>query len=150
MPTIPELEREVKRHKLFISWMEAMVGFFKKELDPRPMLDYRRGQVIWVDFGFNVGYEFGGDHPAVVLVDAHPYNQKVLVLPLTSKQPSKQFMHHVHVGKIPGLKQDHWASVYEIRSIDKLRTRMNVQASLVSGNILNTISDTIVASIALR
>ena len=55
MLTITDLQDEVKRHKLFVNWIEIMVGFFKKESSPRPLFDYRRGQVIWVDFGFNVG-----------------------------------------------------------------------------------------------
>ena len=55
MPTITDLQDEVKRHKLFVDWIETMVGFFKRESAPRSLLDYRRGQVIWVDFGFNVG-----------------------------------------------------------------------------------------------
>ena len=150
MPTITDLQDEVKRHKLFVDWIETMVGFFKRESAARPLLDYRRGQVIWVDFGFNVGYEFGGDHPAIVLVDAPAHNQKVLALPLTSKQPRKQFAHHVHVGKLHGLKQDHWATVYEIQSVDKLRTRVDVHASPVSGATLDLISDTIVKTVALR
>ena len=27
----------------------------------------RRNSIVWVDFGFNAGHEFGGRHPAVVL-----------------------------------------------------------------------------------
>lgn len=150
MPTITDLQDEVKRYKLFVNWIETLVAFFKKESLPRPLLDYRRGQVIWVDFGFNVGHEFGGDHPAIVLVDASPKNPKVLVLPLTSKQPKKQFAHHVHVGKVHGLKPDHWATVYEIRSVDKLRTRVDTHASPVPGAVLDLISNAIVKAVALR
>ena len=28
---------------------------------------FKRGNVIWIDFGFNIGNEFGGMHPAVIL-----------------------------------------------------------------------------------
>ncbi len=27
----------------------------------------KRGNVVWIDFGFNIGNEFGGMHPAVIL-----------------------------------------------------------------------------------
>ncbi len=27
----------------------------------------KRGNVIWIDFGFNIGNEFGGMHPAIIL-----------------------------------------------------------------------------------
>ena len=27
----------------------------------------KRGNVVWIDFGFNIGNEFGGMHPAIIL-----------------------------------------------------------------------------------
>ena len=43
-----------------------------------------RGDVVWVEFGFNIGEEFSGRHPAVVLKNG---GKTLLVLPITSKQP---------------------------------------------------------------
>ena len=44
-----------------------------------------RGDVIWVEFGFNIGEEFSGRHPAVVLKNG---GKTLLVLPITSKKPT--------------------------------------------------------------
>lgn len=44
-----------------------------------------RGDVVWVEFGFNVGEEFSGRHPAVVLKNGE---KTLLVIPITSKNPT--------------------------------------------------------------
>lgn len=145
---IEDLKHEIKRHRLLTSWLETMVGYFRRESKPRPSYDYVRGQVILVDFGFNVGTEFGGIHYAVVLVDSPRWSPKVVVLPLTSQKPKKKYTYHIEIDPIPGLGRDHWASSYEVRSVDKLRTQPKTQR--VSGDTLNRISDTIVKTVALR
>ena len=32
----------------------------------------KRGNVVWIDFGFNIGNEFGGMHPAIILKKKQP------------------------------------------------------------------------------
>lgn len=44
-----------------------------------------RGDVVWVEFDFNVGEEFSGRHPAVVLKNG---GKTLLVIPITSKNPT--------------------------------------------------------------
>ena len=59
-----------------------------------------RGDVIWVEFGFNIGEEFSGRHPAVVLKNG---GKTLLVLPITSKQPTEKQLAsktYVELGKI--------------------------------------------------
>ena len=45
---------------------------------------FRRGNVVWVDFGFNIGNEFGGMHPAVILKN---FENDLFVVPISSKKP---------------------------------------------------------------
>ncbi|HJA27883.1 MAG TPA: type II toxin-antitoxin system PemK/MazF family toxin [Candidatus Limosilactobacillus intestinigallinarum] len=67
----------------------------KKEADnhlPRRYYYYRRGTVIRVNFGTNLGSEFSNIHFAIVLDKRDSPNKKTLtVLPLTSKQRSNRF-----------------------------------------------------------
>ena len=44
----------------------------------------KRGNVVWIDFGFNIGNEFGGMHPAVILKN---FDKDLFVLPVSSKKP---------------------------------------------------------------
>lgn len=48
-----------------------------------------RGDVIWVEFGYNIGEEFSGKHPAVVLKNG---GKTLIVIPITSKQPTEKQM----------------------------------------------------------
>ena len=43
----------------------------------------KRGNVVWIDFGFNIGNEFGGMHPAVILKN---FDKDLFVLPVSSKK----------------------------------------------------------------
>lgn len=147
---LEDVQHDLKRHQLFLEWIKKSIGYFDKESKPHSWPEYQRGQVLFVDLGFNVGSEFGGDHPAIVLLSSRATNNKVFVLPLTSKEPKHIFSHHLHFTKIPGLwKDSEWASVYEIRYVSKLRTRL-ASESLVSGEILDMISDKIAKMICLR
>ncbi len=47
---------------------------------------FKRGNVIWLDLGFNIGNEFGGMHPVVILKNL---DSDVFVLPISSKKPSE-------------------------------------------------------------
>lgn len=47
---------------------------------------FKRGNVIWLDFGFNIGNEFGGMHPAVILKN---FDNDLFVVPISSKKPSE-------------------------------------------------------------
>ncbi|WP_325064740.1 type II toxin-antitoxin system PemK/MazF family toxin [Limosilactobacillus rudii] len=59
---------------------------------PKRYYYYRRGTVIRVNFGTNLGSEFSNIHFAIVLDKKDSPNKKTLtVLPLTSKQNSNRF-----------------------------------------------------------
>lgn len=45
---------------------------------------FKRGNVVWLDFGFNIGNEFGGMHPAVILKN---FDTDLFVVPISSKKP---------------------------------------------------------------
>ena len=45
---------------------------------------FKRGNVIWIDFGFNIGNEFGGVPPAVILKN---FDNDLFVVPISSKKP---------------------------------------------------------------
>ena len=53
---------------------------------------YKRGSIIWVNFGVNLGSEFSNPHFAVVL-DKHdsPRKRTLTVLPITSKAQNDRF-----------------------------------------------------------
>ncbi|ASX21874.1 type II toxin-antitoxin system PemK/MazF family toxin [Lactiplantibacillus plantarum] len=76
-------------------WLNNVSYRYKKEFDddfPSGYYHYKRGTVIRVDFGVNMGSEFCGIHFAIVL-DKKDNNHKrtLTVVPLTSKQRIGRF-----------------------------------------------------------
>lgn len=70
-------------------WLGYISYYFKKECEkdlPKSYYHYKRGSVINVDFGVNLGSEFSFTHLAVVLnKQDNRYKTTLTVLPLTSK-----------------------------------------------------------------
>jgi hypothetical protein len=99
-----------------------------------------RGNIVWVDFGFNVGHEFGGKHPAIILKYIND-KQDIYVVPLDSGvlpvnkrkidgKPKNGFV------EIPMMdngcltvfdmsKMDRWCNVYRLRCISWVRIDFN-------------------------
>lgn len=50
-----------------------------------PQFITRVGEIYEVDFGMNVGLEFSGRHLAVCLQDTSPSQERMLVVPITTK-----------------------------------------------------------------
>lgn len=76
-----------KRSDKIAQWVENWVKYLKKEqvFNSRSIQALKRGSIVYADFGFNVGREYGGLHYAIVLnkTDARS-NHLLHVLPLTS------------------------------------------------------------------
>lgn len=75
-------------------WLNDWVTFldFEKDFTPMSLRRYKRGEIIKVHLGFNVGSEEGGLHYAVVL-DKHNAKSSpvVSIVPLTSVKPHTDF-----------------------------------------------------------
>lgn len=71
-------------------WLEDWTTFlgFEPQFSPRSLRRYKRGEIIKVHLGFNVGSEEGGLHYAVVLDKNNPKSSPVVTIaPLTSVKP---------------------------------------------------------------
>lgn len=80
-------DEENKRSEKIAQWVENWTKYLKIEqtFNPKSIQALKRGSVVYADFGFNVGREYGGLHYAIVLnkIDARS-NHLLHVLPLTS------------------------------------------------------------------
>lgn len=77
-----------------------------------------RKQVVWVDFGVNIGQELNHSHPAIVLY-SRPNVGTVLVAPLTSKQNDSDVV--IDIGEIKDFEGFSYCKIDQLRSISKLR-----------------------------
>lgn len=83
-----------------------------------------------MDFGFNIGTEFGGRHPAIILKQIKQINQ-IVVIPLDSpsdipdtesKRENSEFWVKISEDEIRGMtNQIRWVNVYNVTQISVLR-----------------------------
>ena len=151
-----------------IRWLRLCVTLYenKKFLHKEELGDLKRGDVILVELGENIGKEFSGQHPAVVLRDSLKHIDQVFVLPLTSKKP-KAFNPliksiYLEFKKIPGLKgyqnptnrhhkdnYKHWCNILNVRNISRARICYPPYACTMDGDDLDAISKAIKNQMAL-
>ncbi|QHF55450.1 MULTISPECIES: type II toxin-antitoxin system PemK/MazF family toxin [Streptococcus] len=80
-------EPEDQRADKISQWVESWTRYLKREKDfnPKGISAFKRGSIVYADFGFNVGREYGGHHYAIVLNKKDSRKNHLLhVLPLTS------------------------------------------------------------------
>lgn len=84
-----------KKAYLISSWLQQYVEFisFEDKFNPTQNISYRRGNVVKVNLGFNIGSELGGPHYAIV-IDKHNKHSAntITVIPLVSAKPGKKIM----------------------------------------------------------
>ena len=124
----------------------------------------KRGNVVWIDFGFNIGNEFGGMHPAIILKN---FDNEIFVLPISSKKPKEykkleQDYHNKKItleecekkkGQITEIVQIdniyrfkdmiRWANITRMKKVSILRLSFNGTIGKVDGKYLSTINEKI-------
>ncbi len=82
----------LKKANLISYWIKDYTNFikFEESFDPTRNISYKRGNIIKLNFGFNIGSEYGGLHYGVVLDNHNSHNSPVVtVIPLTSVKADK-------------------------------------------------------------
>ena len=124
----------------------------------------KRGNVVWIDFGFNIGNEFGGMHPAIILKN---FDIEIFVLPISSKKPKEykkleQDYHNKKItleeyikkkGQITEIVQIdniyrfkdmiRWANITRMKKVSILRLNFNGTIGKVDGKYLSMINEKI-------
>ena len=91
----------LKKADLLSYWLKDFAFYIQHEesFDSTRLISYKRGDVIRINFGFNVGKEFGGLHYAVVIDNDNKHNADVItVIPLSSTDGRKIHARNVDLG----------------------------------------------------
>lgn len=123
--------RPPKRKRIILEWIERWSNLLSREstFDPASIRRYERGDIIFADFGFKVGHEFGGLHYAVVIEnDNAASNGTVVVVPMKSADNEEELVEldwkDVNLGKgVLPWKPDKYniAKVNQVCALSKLR-----------------------------
>jgi len=96
----------------------------------------RRCGVVWVDFGYNIGVEFGGRHPAVIIQN---FRHSLLVAPLSSQHPTNEAI-NVTVNNVYGFeKKTRYVNVLRLRVVSILRVDLASNKGSVKGSVVDGI-----------
>lgn len=132
---------DVKRSYNFAQWIEKKTDIIINEStyvcpDEEKL---KRGVVVWIEFGFNIGNEFGGKHPAIIL---RKTGKSVFVVPLSSQKPDEPKKYHVKIDKVYGFKNmERWTNVLKLQNVSIQRIDMSASIGNVKGDILNKINE---------
>lgn len=108
-------DKETDRY--IISVKKSIVPKEDIELIMRSLVLVRK-VVVWVDFGYNIGTEFGGRHPAIILKNL---KDSLVVIPLSSQMP-KTMEYSVRVDKVYGFSEmPRWANVTRVTQVSLSR-----------------------------
>ena len=95
-------EKFLKKANLLSYWLENFSDYIKEEtnFNPQELISYNRGDVIKLNFGFNVGSEHGGLHYAIVLDNNNLHSSPVVtVIPLSSGTEDSTYKRDVFLGQ---------------------------------------------------
>ncbi len=125
---------------------------------------FKRGNVVWIDFGFNISNEFGGMHPAIILKN---FNNELFVLPVSSKIPKEyiKIEQEYKNGKITFEEYEkkkskiteiiqidsiyrfknmiRWANITRMKKVSILRLNFNGTIGKIDGKYLSIINEKI-------
>lgn len=148
------LTKPPKKQQILTSWLNTWSKFLKREdnFDPKYLPYYKRGDIVYADFGFNIGTEFGGIHYAVVMEsNNNKGNGNIIVVPLTSLDKTKSIDDIPKVDIYIGDNVIGWtnsstiAKPNQIRSISKMRivkpTTPKDKTARLNGEQLQLIDD---------
>ena len=83
------MKTNYKKAALLVYWLNDYLAYIKAEATFNPSMNiaYKRGQVVFVNFGYRIGSELGGEHYAIVLdVKNSKHSKTLTVLPLKSNK----------------------------------------------------------------
>lgn len=86
-------DSHLKKANLISYWLKdysRMINF-EEIFDPTRNISYSRGNIVKLNFGFNIGAEYGGLHYGIVLDNDNAHNSPVVtIIPLTSTKEGKE------------------------------------------------------------
>lgn len=135
-----KLQENYKKAAIFVYWLNDYIEYIKAEATFRPEMNmnYKRGQIVFVNFGFRIGTELGGNHYAVVLdVKNSKYNKTITVVPLKSQKDritKYSALYHVPLGEcVKTLLEDKAFSLLKTNKSEMIK----VAVALTSGEPVN-------------
>ena len=85
-------QQNLKKVQLISKWIKDYSNFlrFEDQFDPTKNIAYKRGDIVKINFGFNLGSELGGVHYAIVIDNENRRSANtIVVIPISSYKENK-------------------------------------------------------------
>ena len=132
-------------------WLDKESNIFEKELRKEKVNfpKFKRGEIIKVDFGINIGTELSHTHFAIVInSDDSTKNDNITVIPITSKDGYKRiFLGKILKKAIPNTKKynlDCYGFLTQIKTISKKRVFATKERYICEDKILDKIDNEVI------
>ena len=139
-------EKEISLAKDYLAWVQQKTNMIinEKKFSIPDGTHIKRGDVYWIEFGFNIDEEFGGRHPGIVLRRG---GNTAIVLPLSTQDPTndqKKSGIYVEIKKVWGFKNmTRWVNVLNSTPISIQRFDFASNKGNVKGPDLDAINEAI-------
>lgn len=138
--------KEYDISKAYLEWVRKKTLIVKEEKNfVVPDNAYlRRGGVFWAELGHNIGEEYGGHHPVLILKKGR---EKVIVVPISSKEPTKAQKDSGHYVQLETLKggfkddRQRWVNVLNTTPISMQRLEITGTTGFVGGKDLDNLKE---------
>ena len=145
-------QKSSKRTVNYLEWCKLKPEIIDKEKDFILTEDkkalVKRVNVLWVDFGFNIGCEFGGRHPAIIVKEI---GKGIYVIPVDSgkiPEKNKDKNYYINIPYIFGFKKrPRYCNTYKMVCIDPRRIDFTGDCGRVHGKIMTKISDSLKSNV---
>lgn len=99
----------------------------------------KKGNVVWMHYGENLGNEFSGFHPALIL-DVHKKSGDVYVLPIDSGKKKGNSDYCVYINRIYGFKDmPRYVNLYRAQWLSVKRIDFNNRVGHIDKKLLEEI-----------
>lgn len=141
----------LKKAQLISKWTKEFSNYvrFEEKFNPTRNIAYKRGDIVKINFGFNIGSELGGVHYAVVVDNDNKHSANTLVvIPMSSDKPNSRISpHDLPIGSEfyntlkANVTQKHKSNALEAERItDLLKVLFKTLLSLQEASQSNTFS----------
>lgn len=123
--------KDEKRQGILAEWLHTWSSYLQKEdrFTPEWLMPYKRGMIVYLQMGFNIGSETGGTRYGIVVENNNnPKSGTVVIVPLSSLTHGKkrETLHdsEVYLGKVIPWDEngvESYAKVLQIRAVSKMR-----------------------------
>ena len=131
-------DKQMEYEKWFEKFAKTLKNKVNQKQNNNKLPAFKRGDIVYIDFGKNVGDEFEDNHFAIVIRTSNKSDDLINVIPLTSKKENK-IIHWTEIVLAPHLSINYKTPVCKVTQMRPLSKKRLVKYkdNFIVGKIKN-------------